>query len=243
MFAFKRKYLEDSLEPLAIFWSTPYYPGVVLGNYRNLHRLRNVLSPLGINGFILGYVLIGLLLPLQEVLIGDPAARHLMVIALATHLLYDILLNLEVLRLGSRSETEHYTSELIVHEDRLTFEQRIQQLEQQGRTSEAKQVRHIAQNAHGLDRLQWIGGIRLREKGAGNSWLIRLTDGDDYEAHMARPNKHASISCVLAVFQEVRDRRLSPRRRQQVLRRLAQNGLHIQPGCSQPPVPAVSECD
>jgi len=170
MFAFKRKYLEDSLEPLAIFWSTRYYPGVILGNYLNLHKLRNVLSPLGLNGFILGYVLIGLLLLLQEVLIGDPAARRLMVIALATHMLYDILLNLEVLRLGTRSETEHYTSKLIVHEDRLTFEQRIRQLEQQGRASEVKRVRHIAQNGHGLDRLQWIAGIRIREKGAGNSW-------------------------------------------------------------------------
>lgn len=243
MFAFKRKYLEDSLEPLAIFWSTHYYPGVVFGNYRNLHKLRNILSPLGINGFILGYVLIGLLLCLQEALIGDPAARHLVAIALATHMLYDILLNLEVLRLGIRSETEHYTSELIVHEDRLTFEQRAQQLEQQGRAPEAKRVRRIAQNSHNLDRLQWIAGIRIREKGAGDSWLIRLTDGDDYESHMARPNKRAAFSCVLPVFQEVRDRRLSPRRRQQVLRRLAQNGLHIEPGCSQQPVPAVSEGD
>ena len=242
MFEFKRKYLENSLEPLAIFWSTRYYPSVIVSNYLNLHRLRNLLSPIGINGFILGYILIGLALVIQELLIGDPALRRFMLILPATHLLYDVLMNMEVLRLGVSSETEHYTSEIIYHADRLTFEQRIQQLEQQERWEELKLVKRIARNAHDIDRLQWIGGVRIREKGTRNCWLIRFTDGDDYESqNMARSNKRYTYSCVLPIFQEVRDRRLSPQRRQQVLQRLERKGIHIQPCCSQQPALASAE--
>ena len=243
MFEFKRKYLSDSLEPLEIFWLTHHFPVFVFGNYLNLHKLRHFLSPLGINGFILGYAFIGLLFLLQELLIGDPAARQFILIILATHVTYDVLLNMEVLRLGIRSETEHYTCEYLFHEHQLTFEQRIQQLEQQGRVSEVRRVRHIARNSGGFGHLRWIGGIRIREKGTSHCWMVRITDGDDYESHLAQSNRRADLPCVLPIFQEVRDRRLSPRRRQQVLRRLALKGLNIEPCGGPQSVEVLSESD
>lgn len=238
MLEFKRKYLAKSLEPLAIFGWTRYYSGTVMGNYFRLHKIRSFLSPIGINGFILGYIFLALILILEEILIGDPATRNFMLIALATHALYDLLLNLEVFYLGNISETKNYTSELLVCEDRLTFEQRIHQLKQQDRPQELKQIQRIAQNAHGLDRLTWIGGIRIREKGTGSCWSIRITEENDYESHMKKSNKPDCLSCVLPVFQEVRDRNLSAKRRQQILRRLERNGIYIKPCYSQEAVPA-----
>lgn len=233
MFEFKRKYLNDSLEPLAIFWLTRYYPGMILSNYLNLHSLRNLLSSIGINGFILGYAFIGLLFLFQELLIGDPAARRFMLIVFITHMIYDFLLNMEVLRIGVCFETEHYTSEFLFYKDRLTFDQRIQQLEQQEHWKEVKQVKRIARNPHDINHLQWIGGVRIREKGTGNCWLICLTDGDDYESHASRTHKHNASFYILAVFQEVRDRGLLPQRRQQVLKRLERHGVYLQPCYSQ----------
>lgn len=232
MFALKQKYFHEDVTLFIAMSNSIFYMKVVFDNYRGLHQLRNVLSPIGVNGFIIGYIVIGLLCVLEEVLLGDVAARGVLLVLLATQVLYDMLFNFDVLRVAIRSETEHYLSEFVMYEDQLNFAQRMEQLTQQGRTKELKTVRRVARNFLPTEHLRWIGAVRIREKGAGQSWLVQLTDGDDYEAHVVRQQRKF-FTHLLAVFQEVRDRGLSPKRREQVLQRLERYyGIHIEPCCS-----------
>jgi hypothetical protein len=235
MFGFKRKYVQNSLEAFDIFFWTKIYLGAVFSNYLFMHSLRSILSPLGINGFILGYCFLSLFLLAQEIVIGDPVWRTQLLALLATQVIFDGLMNLEPFYFALDAETEHYTSNDILCQDHLTVEERSRQLRQQGKTKEAREIDRLttmmSECTIPMRNISWVTGVMIKEKQTGNCWRLRVYEAENYEVYPnTKLSKHTPSSPLLmAIFQEIRDRRLSLERRQQVWKRLQKRGVRIEP--------------
>lgn len=235
MLNLKRKYKVQSLEPLGIMiemWQI--YPGVLQGGYMQMHRFRSILSRLGINFIILTYAFLVVLLFAQEVLVGDPLWRQYLLTFLLSHVIFDLMVNVEPLYIAETNETTDYSSEMILVCDRMTFTDRIRQLRRDGLEKAADRVSRTAKvqetSSEPFQSMQWVAGYDIRQKNTGRGWRVMVNERDDY-ASVARSNHDKPIkrcSNYVAFFQEMDDRRLSRQRREIVLKRLQRYCLRIE---------------
>lgn len=226
MLNLKRKYKVKSLEPWDLRGMWKIYPSLLFTDYLQMHRLRNILSRLGINLMILTYAFLVFLLVAHEVLVGDPLWRQQLLTLLLTHVVFDLLVNVEPLYIAQNGETKDYTTDLIFGCDRVTFADRIRRLRQEGRNEEADNVCRIekaqANSSEPFQTMHWVAGFEIRHKATGRKWRIYLTDGNDYDSWVRSQHVKSRkiLTNFLAIFQEMDDRQLSRQCREIVLKRL-----------------------
>jgi hypothetical protein len=243
MFKLKRKYKDSSIEALRTFIFTRFYPRVVVGGYVGMHHLRNLISPLGVNTILLVYVLLLTLLVAQELLHGDPLWRSVLLTLLVAHVIYDLLANVELIYIAMAKETPSFELEVVMLSDCMTFDDRLRRLRVRG---DPKALAHAEQQAAvlrdcGEQSLAWPAGLKIRDKRSGQCWKLYEHEQNDYEAHLDLGNQKRMVMdtddfLFIAVIQELVDRRLSPKRRDQIWNRLYRAGLYIKPCSADAPI-------
>ncbi len=238
----KRKYRLDDPEARAVFAFTPYYFLILRSGYEDIHALRNIFSRLGINAYLVTYLVLAALLLADLLVTNHHVWQSLLLLLFVGNLLLDAWANLEPLHIVQRLESEHFQVELLVQTDNLTMAERIARLAAAGRHKEADRVSHAARllSKHGGDNhLQWTTGVLMREVATGRSWRVLWSAGEDYDAFLTsqRSAGPVSPSFVLGVFQELRDRRLNSTQQARVWQRLLRRGCRILPaGGEHPPL-------
>ena len=123
---------------------------------------------------------------------------------------------------------------MLLRTDPLTIDERIARLKAAGLHQEAARLSRSARfmSQYGGDnRLQWVNGVLIRELGTGRSWRVLWREGEDYETHLKTMSSLGPVqpALVLAVFQELKDRRLSTWQKDKVWQRLLRRGYRILP--------------
>ena len=121
---------------------------------------------------------------------------------------------------------------MLLRTDPLTIDERIARLKAAGLHQEAARLSRSARfmSQYGGDnRLQWVNGVLIRELGTGRSWRVLRSESEDYEVYLNSLRSVGPVqpALVLAVFQELKDRRLSTWRKDRVWQRLLRRGYRI----------------
>lgn len=234
MLSLKQKYRIKSLEPLGLMDMWRMYPDILISGYTQMHQFRNILSQVGINFIILTYACLVALLIAQEVLVGDSLWRQHLLTLLLTHVIFDLLVNVEPFYIVQSNETKDYTAKIIFGCDRITFADRILQLRRDGFDKEADSVSRTAKaqanSSDPMQSVQWIAGFEIRHKATGRQWRVYTSEGDDYVSYVKalRAKSTRGIANYMAIFQEMDDRRLSLKHREIVLKRLQRHCFRIE---------------
>ena len=234
MSSLKQKYRVKSLQPLGLVNIWQMYPGILINGYRQMHQFRNIFSQVGINFIILTYAFLVALLVAQEVLVGDALWRQYLLTFLMTHVIFDLLVNVEPLYIAQSNETKDYTSDITIVCDRITFADRISQLRRNGLDKEADLVsrnpKAQASSSDPCQSQQWVAGFEIRHKATGRKWRVYTSEGTDYMSHVesTRAKSNHCAANYMNYLQEMNDRRLSRQRREIVLKRLQRHCFRIE---------------
>ncbi|MBK1646688.1 hypothetical protein CKO25_19000 [Thiocapsa imhoffii] len=236
MFDLKQKYLDSNNEAFHTFIFTGAYLRAVWANYVGMHRLRNLLSLLGVNAVLLVYALLVLLLPVQEWLYGDAQYRSVLLTLIAANVIYDMLANVEWFYIARSCETSSFKTELVLVSDRMTIDDRLRRLREKGdpKALAFAERQAASYKMAGEQSLFWVCGKKLVEKKSGRCWKLYEGEANDYEEMLKQwnPDKFEKDIIFIAAIQELVDRRLPLEKREQIWNRMFRAGLYIRP-CSE----------
>ena len=228
----KRKYRMNDAEVHSVFAFTPYYFQILRSGYEDIHVLRNIFSVLGTNAYLVTYLVLAALLLADLLVTNHHAWQSLLLLLFLGNLILDAWANLEPIFIVQRQESQHFQVEMLLRTDPLTIDERIARLKAAGLHKEAARLSRSARfmSQHGGDnRLQWVNGVLIRELGTGRSWRVLRSESEDYEVYLNSLRSVGPVqpALVLAVFQELKDRRLSTWRKDRVWQRLLRRGYRI----------------